>query len=81
MTYRFTTGSERWKVDALKFDQLNRWQLYHAVDETWKGLRLFSTAESAMLAVAAGETGVDGWDAASHDPAEFTTEKWSVEGW
>jgi hypothetical protein len=81
MTYRFTTGPERWMIDVLKPDHLGRWQLYHAVDESWKELRLFSTAEAAMMAVAAGKTGVDAWDAATHDPAEFTAEKWSAEGW
>ena len=81
MTYRFTTGQERWKVGALKFDQLNRWQLYRAVDESWKGLRLFATAEDAMLAVAAGNTGVTTWDTAQRDPADFAAGKWSVESW
>ncbi len=81
MTYRFTNGAERWKVEALPFDQLNRWQLYHAVNEAWKGHRLFSTAEAAMAAVADQNTGVDAWDAARHDPVDFAPDKWSAEGW
>ena len=81
MTYRFTTGPERWKIGALKFDQLNRWQLYRAINESWKGLRLFSTAEEAMTAVAAGNTGFDAWDTAPHNPADFAAEKWSAESW
>ena len=81
VTYRFTEGPERWKVDALKFDQLNRWQLYRAVDESWKGLRLFSTPEDAMIAVAKGHTGVHTWDTAARDPGAFTPDKWSREGW
>lgn len=68
-------------VDVLKPDTLNRWQLYHAVDESWNGLRLFPTAEAAMSAVAEGNTGVDTWDAATHNPADFATEKWSAESW
>lgn len=81
MTYRFTTGPERWKVDPLKSDQLNRWQLFHAIDESWLGLRLFSTAEAAMTAVAVGNTGDDAWDTTAHEPADFAAEKWSIEGW
>lgn len=81
MTYRFTQGPERWKVAPLKFDQLNRWQLFHAVDEAWLGLRLFATAETAMSAVAHGQTGVDLWDGTPRDAADFTPDKWSAEGW
>ena len=81
MTYRFTTGPERWKVGALKFDQLNRWQLYRAVDESWKGLRLFATPQDAMMAVAAGTTGVAAWDNTPHERADFAAAKWSAESW
>lgn len=81
MTYRFTKGSERWKVDPLKCDQLNRWQLYHAVNEAWQGLRLFPSAEAAMSAVGNGNTGVDCWDEGAHDPGDFTPDKWSAERW
>jgi hypothetical protein len=80
-TYRFTTGPERWKVEAMKFDQLNRWQLYRAAEESWKRLRVFPTAEEAMRAVGAGDTGADTWDAASHDRSDFTPDKWSAESW
>lgn len=81
MTYRLTQGTERWKVAPLKFDQLNRWQLYRAVNEAWQGLRIFASAEAAMSAVASGNTGVDVWDTATHDPKEFVAGKWSAEGW
>ena len=81
MTYRFTRGTERWKINALKFDQLNRWQLYLAVGEVWKGLRLFATPEEAMTAVADGNTGVASWDACRHPATDFTPDKWSVERW
>jgi hypothetical protein len=80
-TYRFTAASERWKIGALKFDQLNRWQLYHAVGESWKGLRLFASAEEAMAAVASGSTGVDVWDRTPHEAADFALAKWSLESW
>lgn len=79
MTYRFTTGTDRWKIHPLKFDQLNRWKLSLAVDEVWKGLRLFASAEEAMSAVAHGNTGVESWDACHHPAADFTLDKWSVE--
>jgi hypothetical protein len=81
MTYRFTNGAERWKIDAVAFDPLKRWRLYHALNEAWRGLQLFASAKAAMAAVAEGNTGVDGWDAGSHNPAEFAADKWSFEGW
>lgn len=81
MTYRFTHGAERWKIDPLKFDQLNRWQLYHAVNEAWRGLRLFETAEAAMTAVAEGKTGVASWDAEPHNVPDFAPNQWSAESW
>lgn len=81
MTYRHTQGTQRWKIGPLKFDQLNRWQLSHAVGEAWKGLRLFATADAAMAAVAGGTTGVEDWDRAPHDPSDFEMAKWSLEGW
>lgn len=65
----------------LKFDQLNRWQLFHAVNDAWQGLRIFASAEAAMSAVANGTTGVDSWDAEKHDPKEFVAGKWTAEGW
>jgi hypothetical protein len=81
MTYRFTNGAERWKIDPLEFDQLSRWQLFQAVNEAWSLLKVFSTPEAAMAAVAGGNTGVPAWDAGSHDPADFAKEKWSLERW
>jgi hypothetical protein len=81
MTYRFTQGAERWKIDTMKFDQLNRWQLYHAVNEAWQGLRLFATPEAAMSAVGEGHTGVETWDSRCHLATDFTPDKWSAEGW
>jgi hypothetical protein len=81
MTYRSTNGDERWKIDALKFDPLSRWRLYHAVNQAWRRLQIFSTAEAAMAAVAKGNTGVPTWDAVPHNPADFTDEKWSFERW
>jgi hypothetical protein len=80
-TYRHTHGTERWKIDLLKFDQLNRWQLYRAVNESWKGLRLFESAEEAMAAVAGGNTGVELWDLAPHNASDFAPSQWTVEGW
>jgi hypothetical protein len=76
-TYRLTQGTERWKIDPLKFDQLNRWQLYHAGAESWKGLRLFATAEAAMAAVAGGNTGVEAWDRRPHKAGDFAPAKWT----
>jgi hypothetical protein len=81
MTYRFTRSEERWKIDPLKFDELNRWRLYHAVDETWEGLEVFATAEAAMSAVAEGMTGSSTWDTARHQLADFAPDKWSSERW
>lgn len=81
MTYRFIQGEARWKIDALRFDPLNRWQLRHLVNDAWLALGLFSSAKAAMAAVASGKTGVENWDSSPHNPAEFTTVKWSFEGW
>lgn len=81
MTYRFYDKTERWKIDPLKFDQVNRWKLFHAVGEAWKAVRSFESAEAAMAAVAGGSTGVKGWDGTPHDAAEFAPAKWSVESW
>lgn len=79
MIYRFTKGTERWKIHPLKFDQLNRWKLSLAVEEVWKGLRLFASAEDAMRAVAHGKTGVESWDGCQHAADDFTPDKWSAE--
>ena len=81
MTYRYTRGEERWKIDALRFDPLNRWQLYHAVKETWRKLEVFSSAKAAMVAVGYGKTGVENWDASPHNPTDFVAGNWSFEGW
>ena len=81
MTYRFTNGTERWKIDPLEFDQLSRWQLYRAVNEVWSLLKVFSTPEAAMAAVAGGNTGVTAWDAGAHEAADFAKDKWSLERW
>ena len=81
MTYRFTNGTERWKIDPLEFDQLSRWQLYRAVNEVWSLLKVFSTPEAAMAAVAGGNTGVAAWDAGAHEAADFAKDKWSLERW
>jgi hypothetical protein len=62
MIHRFTNGTERWKIHPRKFDQLNRRKLSLAVDQVWKGLRLFATPEDAMRAVVHGKTGVESWD-------------------
>ncbi|HVU35327.1 MAG TPA: hypothetical protein VHE61_17960 [Opitutaceae bacterium] len=81
MTYHLTSETERWKIEPLKFDQINRWKLFHAVGEAWKGLRGFPTAEAAMAAVAGGKTGVEIWDGTPHDDADFAPAKWSAESW
>lgn len=81
MTFCLTQGTERWRIASLKFDQLNRWKLYFAVGDAWRGLRLFPTAEEAMRAVAHGNTGVDAWDASQHAATDFTPDKWALEGW
>lgn len=79
MTYRMTKGTERWKINALRLDQLNRWKLYLAAGAGWKELRLFATPEEAMIAVAHGTTGVESRDACRHPATDFTPDKWSVE--
>jgi hypothetical protein len=81
MTYRFTHGTERWKINASKVDAVRGWQLYRAVDEAWERLAVFATPSAAMAAVGAGNTGVASWDARPHDQGDFTDNKWSREGW
>ena len=81
MTYRFTNGVERWKIDPSKLDHLGRWELYRAVNEAWSLLKVFSTAEAAMAAVGGGHTGVEAWDAGHHNAADFAKDKWSLERW
>jgi hypothetical protein len=67
-------------VAPLKFDQLNRWQLSRAINEAWRRLKLFPTAEAAMAAVAEGNTGVDTWDAGRRE-GDFAADHWSMERW
>ncbi|MDO8540566.1 MAG: hypothetical protein Q7S40_09045 [Opitutaceae bacterium] len=81
MTYTLMTAEQRWKIDAVKFDQLNRWQLFVAGDTVWMRVNYFPTAEAAMEAVASGATGVEAWDAERHNRADFEKEKWSTERW
>jgi hypothetical protein len=68
---------EQWRVEQVKFDQLNRWRLYIVRNERWVAISYYPSVEEAMQAVAAGRTGVATWDAVSHDPDEFAKEKWS----
>jgi hypothetical protein len=79
MTYQCDRPEGRWRIDALKFDQLSRWQLYRAVNDAWLRVQVFATAEDAMAAVGQGLTGVAAWDALPHDATEFEAKKWSFE--
>jgi len=81
MTYRFIRGAGRWKIEALEFDRLRRWQLHFAAKEAWLGLQVFASAEDAMVAVGQGTTGIATWDAGLHAPSDFTSDQWSCEGW
>jgi hypothetical protein len=79
VNYRITANDEQWRVQQVKFDQLNRWHLYVVRNERWKALKYFTSADEAMQAVAGGQTGVVSWDSTPHDPSDFVKEKW-VEG-
>ena len=78
MTYRVTYGTVRWKLAPLKFDLLNRRQLWRAGKDAWAGPCIYASADAAMGAIANGSTGVGPGDADTH---EFVAAKWTAEGW
>jgi hypothetical protein len=78
MTFSLSSGGETWRVAPMKFDQLSRWRLYR-LEERWRPLASYATAEDAMAAVATGRTGVLPWDAIERSPAMITADQWHAD--